>query len=82
MFYDLLKSRRSVRKFRNREVEKEKIDAILKSALLSPSSRASRPWEFIAVTDGELLKKVSGCRATRICISGRRASGDGSHCRS
>ena len=62
MFYDLLKSRRSIRKFQNREVEKEKTDTILKSALLSPSSRARRPWEFIAVTDKELLKKLSGCR--------------------
>ncbi len=62
MLYDLLKSRRSIRKFENREVEKEKLDAILKSALLSPSSRARRPWEFIAVTDRELLKKLSKCR--------------------
>jgi nitroreductase len=62
MFYGLLKSRRSIRKFQNREVEKEKLDTILKSALLAPSSRARRPWEFIAVTDGELLKKLSGCR--------------------
>jgi nitroreductase len=62
MFYDLLKSRRSIRKFENREVEKEKIDTILKSALLAPSSRAIRPWEFIAVTDRTLLKKLSGCK--------------------
>jgi nitroreductase len=62
MFYDLLKSRRSIRKFQHKEVEKEKIDTILKSALLSPSSRARRPWEFIAVTDKELLNKLSGCR--------------------
>jgi nitroreductase len=62
MFYDLLKSRRSIRKFQNRELEKEKIDTILKSALLAPSSRARRPWEFIAVTDREFLKKLSGCR--------------------
>lgn len=62
MFYDLLKSRRSIREFQNSEVEKEKLDIILKSALLSPSSRSRRPWEFIAVTDRELLKKLSGCR--------------------
>ena len=62
MFYDLLKSRRSIRKFQNRSVRKEKIDAILKSALLSPSSRARRPWEFVAVTDAELLKKLSSSR--------------------
>jgi nitroreductase len=62
MFYDLLKSRRSIRKFQNREVEKEKVDTILKSALLAPSSRAIRPWEFIAVTDRALLKELSGCK--------------------
>ena len=62
MFYDLLKSRRSIRKFQDREVEKEKTDAILKGALLAPSSRARRPWEFVAVTDRELLKKLSESR--------------------
>jgi len=62
MFYDLLKSRRSTRKFQDKKVEEEKIDIILKSALLSPSSRSRRPWEFIVVTDKELLKKLSKCR--------------------
>ncbi len=62
MFYELLKSRRSIRKFQSGEVEEEKSDLILKSALLAPSSRAIRPWEFIAVTDRELLKKLSGAR--------------------
>ena len=62
MLYDLLKARRSIRKFQNREVEKEKLNTILKSALLSPSSRARRPWEFIAVTDKDLLKKLAECR--------------------
>lgn len=62
MFYELLKSRRSIRKFENREVERAKIDVILKSALLAPSSRARRPWEFIAVTDREVLKKLSESR--------------------
>ncbi len=62
MFYDLVKSRRSIRKFQDKKVEKEKTDIILKSALLSPSSRSRRPWEFIAVTDKETLIKLSKCR--------------------
>ncbi|HHW30593.1 MAG TPA: NAD(P)H nitroreductase [Clostridiaceae bacterium] len=62
MFYDLIKTRRSIRRFQSREVEKDKIDTILKSALLSPSSRSRRPWEFIVVTDRELLQKLSQCR--------------------
>ena len=59
---DLLISRRSIRKFENRDVEQVKIDSILKAALLSPSSKARRPWEFIAVTDKEVLKQLSLCR--------------------
>lgn len=58
----LLKSRRSIRKFQDKEIEKDKRDILFKSALLAPSSRGIRPWEFIAVTDGESLAKLSRCR--------------------
>jgi nitroreductase len=62
MFFNLLKARRSIRKFQDRAIEKEKLDILLKSALLAPSSRAKRPWEFISVIDKELLKRISQCR--------------------
>ena len=62
MLFDKLKTRRSIRKFENKEVEKEKIDIILKSALLAPSSMSRKPLQFIAVTDAELLQKLSLCR--------------------
>lgn len=62
MFLELLKERRSIRRYQKRSVEKQKQDVILKSALLSPSSRSRRPWEFVAVTDREILKKLSMCR--------------------
>ncbi len=60
--YELIKSRRSIRKFQKREVEKDKIDIIIKSALLSPSSRSIRPWEFIVVDDRKLLQQLSKCK--------------------
>ena len=59
---ELLKSRRSIRKYESKEVEKERIDTLLKAALLAPSSRSRRPWEFVVVTDKELLKKLSKSR--------------------
>ncbi len=62
MLYELLKTRRSIRKFQEKEVEQEKIDLILRSALMAPSSRSIRPWEFIAVTDTTLLQQLSECR--------------------
>ncbi len=62
MLFELLRKRRSIRKFQSRKVEKEKIEFILKCALLAPSSRSIRPWQFIAVTDEELLRQLSFCR--------------------
>lgn len=62
MFYDLVKSRRSIRVFQDKVIEKEIIEKILRSALMSPTARANRSWEFIAVTDEELLQKLTSCR--------------------
>lgn len=62
MLLDLLKSRRSIRKYEPKKVERDKIDTILKSALLSPSSRGRKPWEFVVVTNEELLLKLSYSR--------------------
>lgn len=62
MLLEILKERRSIRKFQDKEVEREKIDIILKGALLSPSSKSRRPWEFVAVTDKDILRKLSQCR--------------------
>lgn len=59
---DILKQRRSIRKFERRAVEQEKIDAIIKGALLSPSSKSGRSWEFIVVTERETLEKLAQCR--------------------
>lgn len=56
---DLLYKRRSIRKYQDKKVEKEKLDKILEAALLSPSSRGRRPWEFIVVDNKELIHKLS-----------------------
>lgn len=61
---DLLLNRRSIRKYKDVEVEKEKIDIILKSALTSPSGRNIRPWELIVVTNKEVLFKLGQSRGT------------------
>lgn len=62
ILFELLKRRRSIRRFESREVEKEKIDIILKSGLMAPSSKGRRPWEFVAITDKDVLSKLSECR--------------------
>lgn len=59
---NLLKTRRSIRKYRQEKVEKEKVDAMLKGALMAPTSRNRRSWEFIVVEDKEKIEKLSECR--------------------
>jgi len=56
---ELLRKRRSIRKYQNKEVEKDKIEQLIKAALLSPSSRNICPWEFIVVNEKEKLIKLS-----------------------
>jgi len=59
MFIELLKKRRSIRQFKDKPVEKEKIDLLIEAALRSPSSRSLNPWEFIVITDKSTLYELS-----------------------
>lgn len=59
---DLLMNRRSIRKYKDQEVEKEIIDKIIKVALTSPSGRDRKPWQLIVVTDKEILAKLGKAR--------------------
>lgn len=52
---DIFYNRRSTRKFLDRKIEEEKIKKLITAALLAPSSRGSRPWEFIIVDEPALL---------------------------
>lgn len=60
--YNLVKNRRSIRKYADRPVEREKIDRILRTALMSPASKRANGWEFIVVDDRALLARMADCR--------------------
>ena len=61
-FIDLVKKRRSIRKYEDRKVEEEKLQSIVKAALMAPSSKRCQPWHFVVVDDKETLAKLSVCR--------------------
>ncbi|MDO4190283.1 MAG: nitroreductase family protein [Bacteroidales bacterium] len=61
-FYDLAKNRRSIRKYQAQAVEQEKIDSILRTALMSPASKRTNGWEFVVVDDKTTLEAMSKCR--------------------
>lgn len=59
MLLQLLEKRRSTRKFSDKPVEKEKVDALLEAALRSPSSKGSSPWHFIVIQDAGIIGKLA-----------------------
>lgn len=61
-FSDLIKSRRSMRKFTEEELTQEEVVALLKAALMAPSSKRSNCWQFVVVDDKETLDKLAHCK--------------------
>ncbi len=56
---DLLRSRRSIRRYADRPITPEE-QALLEEALLrAPSSHHNRPWTFVFVEDREILEQLS-----------------------
>ena len=56
---ELLRKRRSTRKYTGKAIDKESLDILIEALLRSPSSLNNRPWEFIIVDKPELLSKLS-----------------------
>lgn len=57
-FFKLIEKRQSCRGYEEREVEQEKLDAVLKAAQLSPSACNGQPYHF-TVCRGEKAKQVA-----------------------
>ena len=51
--------RKSVRKYLNKSVEEDKIDAMVKAGMAAPSGMDRRPWEFVVVTDRDALDSMA-----------------------
>lgn len=61
-FKDLVQLRRSHRKFSNEEIDAEDLKLILRAALMSPTSKGQRAWEFIVVDDRLDIEKLSDAK--------------------
>ncbi|MCF7935594.1 MAG: nitroreductase family protein [Synergistales bacterium] len=59
---ELLRNRRSIRRFRESPVEPEKVEALQEAMLRSPSAKNIKPWEFVIVESRGLLKELADCK--------------------
>ena len=61
-FLEVIEKRRSVRKYSEKPVEREILDAIVKVAQTAPSSRNSKSSAFMIVEDRDMLDALSVMR--------------------
>ena len=57
--FQVIFKRGSIRKFKNKKVEKEKIQQILDAGFAAPSAINLRPYHFIVLDDRELMDKIA-----------------------
>jgi len=55
---EAISKRRSIRKFLNKDIEKDKIQKILEAGILAPSPKNQQPWKFIVVT-GDKKREIT-----------------------
>ncbi|MDH5483165.1 MAG: nitroreductase family protein [Candidatus Bathyarchaeota archaeon] len=58
MIYEKIKSRRTIRKYVQKDVPKEMLLRCVDAARLSPSAANRQPLKYVVVNDEELLEKV------------------------
>ena len=55
---DTIFHRRSIRSYLNRPVERHHVELLLRAAMAAPTACNSLPWEFIVVTETEILDRL------------------------
>lgn len=56
---EIIMSRTSVRKYVDKPVEKEKIEAMLRAGMAAPTAVNKQPWHFVVVSDKAKLNELS-----------------------
>ena len=61
-FKDLAQMRRSHRKFTEQEIDAEDVRLILRAALMSPTSKGQRAWQFVVVDNKSDIEKIADAK--------------------
>ncbi len=65
-FLNLVRGRRSIRRFKDKPVDRETVEKILEAARHAPSAANSQPWEFVVVQDAATKKTISKSIAQKL----------------
>jgi nitroreductase len=58
-FAELLKTRRSVRSYQDRDVPADLVMELIRESAMAPSSGNGQPWKFVIVNDRAVMKRIS-----------------------
>lgn len=58
-FKDLVQKRRSIRKFEETPLGADDVKTILRAALMSPTAKACRAWQFVVVDEKDLIERLA-----------------------
>jgi nitroreductase len=61
-FKDLAQMRRSHRKFTEQELSADDVRLIMRAALMAPTSKGQRAWQFVVVDDKQDLEKLADAK--------------------
>lgn len=61
-FHQMLLTRHSIRRYTSQPVSGDNVKTILEAALLAPTSKNARSWQFVVVEDKEMLQRLSECK--------------------
>jgi nitroreductase len=64
---DIVKQRKSVRRYLEKPIPREHIIRCIEAARLSPTADNLRPWRFIVLDDRELIRRLTAAVCTGIC---------------
>ncbi|RLF13512.1 MAG: nitroreductase family protein [Thermoprotei archaeon] len=57
--FEAIRSRRSIRRFRDEDIPEEDLKKILEAAIWAPSAGNLQPWEFIVVKNEETKRRLA-----------------------
>lgn len=61
-FHQMLLERHSIRRYTDRQIDGDDVKTILEAALLAPTSKNARAWQFVVVEDRDTLLQLSACK--------------------
>lgn len=55
---EVIRKRRSIRKYLDEPISSGKLDSILRAAMQAPSARNTQPWEFVVTQNKTIMNKI------------------------